>query len=121
MKLLGKMQQTIRIEADLFLRIAKYAEALSGTNQNELYNSILKAGIETLEKIAIDNGLTPTEVPTIYTDTGDSTGTPPREIYTDTITAVEQEHPNKDITAPDYDEVTEGYNPHEKPRNTLKV
>lgn len=69
MKMVGKMQQTIRIEADLFLRIAKYAEASELTSQNELYNEILKAGIEALEEMEIDKTIEDQrKVPTIETE-----------------------------------------------------
>ena len=55
-----------------------------------------------------DNILALKQVPSIYPDP-DSTGTPPPEVYTDTVTA--------DPTV----DTTEGFNPHENPRNTLKV
>ena len=50
MEITGTVQKTIRIKSHLFMRIAKYAESLQETTQNDLMNKILEAGLEYLEE-----------------------------------------------------------------------
>jgi len=82
MKLSGSVQKSIRIEAPLFVRIANISESLKMASQNELFNHILKAGIEALEEREIDNYIENPPDPIQEDSTGDAPETPFEETTT---------------------------------------
>jgi len=45
-----KVKKVVRIDAELFIRLAKYAEGVDFPSQNAFFNHVIKAGIEALEK-----------------------------------------------------------------------
>lgn len=56
-----KVKKVIRMDAELFKRLAKYAEGVDFPSQNAFYNHIIKAGIDILEDkgAAKESGYTP--------------------------------------------------------------
>lgn len=46
----GTVQATVRINALVYARIAEYAKGRKFKSENELYNLVLKAGIDSLER-----------------------------------------------------------------------
>ena len=53
-ELTGYVQETIRMDPKLFMRIAEYSKSVKYKNKNALFIAIIKAGIEALEKTEID-------------------------------------------------------------------
>ena len=88
MKLDNNIKKTIRMSLDLYARAAKLE--LDLRSENEIFNHIFKAGIESLEEQQI-------EVPPIT------------EIEEPEKAEHIEEKPNPDIEPPEYDQVSEGY------------
>ena len=94
-----KVKKVLRIDYDLFMKLEKYADGVDFPSENSFFNHLLKLGIEAAEEIDIDKQL---EADYELTEA---------DIEAD----IEVPYiPNKDIKAPKFDTVTEGYNPNDK-------